>query len=125
MLLRILQTPDGRSLCRSGADLYNKRRLISFYVQRERREHETKAFFRSYFGRLIPDKRRAGEFFGLYNIFGKFESVMGTALMSAVITATGNVNYGVIPILGVFLVGAALLAMVKDDSRNAGIVDGE
>jgi MFS-type transporter involved in bile tolerance (Atg22 family) len=50
---------------------------------------------------------------------------MGTALMSAVITATGNVNYGVIPILGVFLVGAALLAMVKDDSRNAGIVDGE
>lgn len=83
------------------------------------------ALSRSYFGRLIPDKRRAGEFFGLYNIFGKFESVMGTALMSAVITATGNVNYGVIPILGVFLVGAALLAMVKDDSRGAGIVDGE
>ncbi len=71
------------------------------------------ALSRSYFGRLIPDKRRAGEFFGLYNIFGKFESVMGTAMMSAVITATGKVNMGVIPILGVFLIGAALLACVK------------
>lgn len=73
------------------------------------------ALSRSYFGRLIPDKRRAGEFFGLYNIFGKFESVLGTALMGIVVSATGRINDGVVPILAVFILGGLLLLFVPDD----------
>ncbi len=76
------------------------------------------ALSRSYFGKLIPDKHRAGEFFGLYNIFGKFESVLGTALMGLVMSMTGRVNYGVLPVAVTFLIGATLLFFVKEEKAN-------
>lgn len=68
------------------------------------------ALSRSYFGKLIPDKRRAGEFFGIYNIFGKFESVLGTMLMAVVLMFTEDVHYGVLPVLAFFIVGGILMA---------------
>ncbi len=77
------------------------------------------ALSRSYFGKLIPDKHRAGEFFGLYNIFGKFESVMGTALMGVVVSTTGRINDGVIPVAITFLIGAALLFFVPEVQEKA------
>lgn len=82
------------------------------------------ALSRSYFSRLIPDKARAGEFFGLYNIFGKFESVMGSALMALVVSLTGNVHYGVIPIFISFLIGGALLMKAPKETGRAGEVEG-
>lgn len=75
------------------------------------------ALSRSYFGKLIPDKTRAGEFFGLYNIFGKFESVLGSFLMGVVVTLTGDVHLGVLPILVTFIIGGALLLIVPDDKK--------
>ena len=39
------------------------------------------ALSRSMFGKLIPDKNRSGEFFGFYDIFGKFSAIMGPALV--------------------------------------------
>ncbi|MBQ8604356.1 MAG: MFS transporter [Oscillospiraceae bacterium] len=35
---------------------------------------------RSMYGKLIPDKSRSGEFFGFYDIFGKFSAIMGPTL---------------------------------------------
>lgn len=73
------------------------------------------ALSRSYFGKLIPDKKRAGEYFGFYNIFGKFESVIGTMLMAIVLMFVDDVHYGVIPVLILFIIGGLLLARVPDD----------
>ena len=42
------------------------------------------ALSRSMFGKLIPDKDRSGEFFGFFDIFGKFSSILGPALVGAV-----------------------------------------
>ncbi|MDD3242925.1 MAG: MFS transporter [Eubacteriales bacterium] len=42
------------------------------------------ALSRSLFGKMIPDQRRSGEFFGVYDIFGKFSSIMGPALFGGV-----------------------------------------
>ena len=42
------------------------------------------ALSRSMFGKLIPDKDRSGEFFGFFDIFGKFSSIMGPALVGVV-----------------------------------------
>ena len=39
------------------------------------------ALSRSMFGKMIPDKKRSGEFFGFYDIFGKFSAIMGPALV--------------------------------------------
>ena len=40
------------------------------------------ALSRSIFGKLIPDKKRTGEFFGFYDIFGKFSAIMGPSLVA-------------------------------------------
>ena len=72
---------------------------------------------RSYFGKAIPDKRQAGEFFGFFSIFSKFESVLGTFLMSTVITLTNNINLGVVSILLTFIIGGTLMLFVPDDKN--------
>ena len=48
------------------------------------------ALSRSMFGKLIPDKARSGEFFGFFDIFGKFSSIMGPALVGFVSAFTAN-----------------------------------
>ena len=40
--------------------------------------------------KLIPDKARSGEFFGFFDIFGKFSSIMGPALVGFVSAFTAN-----------------------------------
>ncbi|HEX4971254.1 MAG TPA: MFS transporter, partial [Steroidobacteraceae bacterium] len=47
------------------------------------------AMSRSYYSRLIPPDR-ASEFFGFYNMMGKFASVLGPFLMAATAAITGN-----------------------------------
>ena len=42
------------------------------------------ALSRSMFGKLLPDKDRSGEFFGFFDIFGKFSYIMGPALVGFV-----------------------------------------
>lgn len=68
---------------------------------------------RSFFGRMIP-KDQAAEFFGFYNIFGKFAAIIGPALMGMATLVTGSSRYGVLSILGLFLAGGVLLCLVKD-----------
>ena len=48
------------------------------------------ALSRSMFGKLIPDKARSGEFFGFFDIFGKFSSIMGPALVGFVSAFTAS-----------------------------------
>ena len=48
---------------------------------------------RSYYGRLIPTDR-AGEFFGFYNMMGKFAAVLGPLLMGFDRAAHGQFAYG-------------------------------
>jgi len=73
---------------------------------------------RSLFGKMIP-RQRAAEFFGFYNIFGKFAAILGPALMGAATLATGSSRYGVLSILVLFLVGGGLLLLVPADTAGA------
>ncbi len=68
------------------------------------------ALSRSYFGRLIP-KERANEYYGFFDIFGRYASVMGILLVSVVTSLTGNPSLGVLSI-GILLV-AGLVMLVK------------
>lgn len=76
------------------------------------------ALSRSFFGKLITDKSRAGEYFGFYNIFGKLESVVGTMLMAIVLMFTDDVHFGVVPVLVLFIVGGILMLKVPDDPNE-------
>jgi UMF1 family MFS transporter len=71
---------------------------------------------RSFFARLIP-AGQAGEFFGFYNLLGKFAAVLGPALMGWVALATGDTRSSVLSLLVLFLLGAFLLSLV--DQRAA------
>lgn len=65
------------------------------------------ALSRSYFARLIP-RERAGEYFGFYNMLGKFAAVLGPLLMGIVAIGTGNQRLSIL-VLAVFFVGGAWL----------------
>ncbi len=49
------------------------------------------ALSRSMYGKLIPDKQRSGEFFGFFDIFGKFSSIIGPALVGFVSAAAADI----------------------------------
>ena len=66
---------------------------------------------RSYFGSLIP-KDRAGEFFGFYNMMGKFASVLGPALMGVSALMVGTRN-SILSLVVLFVVGGALLLRAR------------
>jgi len=69
------------------------------------------ALSRSYFGKLVP-KEKSNEFFGFYNIFGKFAAIMGPFLVGIVTQITGKTNNGVFSIIILFIVGGILLIKV-------------
>jgi len=70
------------------------------------------ALSRSVFAGLIPSDRSA-EFFGFYNVFGKFATVLGPALMATATRMMGHSRYGVLSILLLFVIGGILLVRVK------------
>ncbi len=73
------------------------------------------ALSRSYFTKIIPASQ-SGEYFGLLDICGKGAAFVGTALVSAVSQATGNINKGVGMIAVLFIIGIVLFRMsVKAD----------
>ncbi|MFC0231564.1 MFS transporter [Bhargavaea ullalensis] len=74
------------------------------------------ALSRSYFGRLVP-KENSNEFFGFYNIFGKFASIMGPLLLGVTAQLTGNTNFGVFSLVILFIIGGVILYFVPDPSR--------
>ena len=71
------------------------------------------ALSRSEFGKLIP-KDQANEYYGFFDIFGKYAAVMGTFLVSVFTQMTGNSSIGVLSIAVLFLVGFALLAKMPE-----------
>ena len=95
------------------------------------------ALSRSTFGKLLPDKNRSGEFFGFYDIFGKFSAIIGPTLVGICSSAASAVIYrqegidpatapttlleeisqraapwGVLSILIIFLIGGGLFFFV-------------
>ena len=69
------------------------------------------ALSRSLYARLVP-KNMEAEFFGFYNMLGKFASVIGPLLMGWITVYTGSVRYGILSILILFIAGAILLKKV-------------
>jgi UMF1 family MFS transporter len=69
------------------------------------------ALSRSLYTRIIPHDK-AAEFFGFYNMLGKFAAVLGPVLMGSVTLISGNARVGIISILVLFIIGAVLLQKV-------------
>ena len=66
------------------------------------------ALSRSYFAKIIP-KENSNEFFGFYNIFGKFAAIMGPLLVGITTQITGDVRNGVLSLIVLFVLGGYLV----------------
>jgi len=75
------------------------------------------ALSRSLYVRIIP-KDKAGEFFGFYNIFGKFAAVLGPVLMGTVGLLSGDPRKGLLAIIFLFIIGGVFLYFVNYDKSN-------
>jgi UMF1 family MFS transporter len=71
------------------------------------------ALSRSFYSRLIP-QAEAGEFFGFYNMLGKFASVLGPLLMGIVGVLTGSSRQAILSLVVLFVLGGVLLMRVKE-----------
>jgi len=63
---------------------------------------------RSFFGRLVPEGK-GGEFFGFYNMMGKFASFIGPLLIATVALLTGDSRLSVSSLVVLFIVGGLVL----------------
>jgi UMF1 family MFS transporter len=75
------------------------------------------ALSRSLYARMIPGNRTA-EFFGFYNMLGKFAAVIGPVMMGWVGALSGSPRTGILSLLILFVTGALVLLMVEIDSRQ-------
>jgi UMF1 family MFS transporter len=95
------------------------------------------ALSRSYYSRLIP-KNRAAEFYGFYNMMGKFSVILGPVLMGSVglvvrwvlmptaptpeqVTHVGQLasRCGIASIALLFIIGAILFSLVDEEKGKA------
>lgn len=76
------------------------------------------ALSRSEFGKLVPGAH-ANEYFGFFDIFGKYAAIMGTFLVSVLTQVTGNGSIGVMSIAVLFVVGFFLLRKVPERAAEA------
>ena len=68
---------------------------------------------RSFYARIIPPAQ-AGEFFGFFNMVGKFAAVLGPLLMGVAGALTGSPRLAILVVLLLFIAGASILSLVKD-----------
>ncbi len=75
------------------------------------------ALSRSYYGKIIP-KERSNEFFGFYNIFGKFAAIIGPFLIAFTTDITGVPQYGILSIIPLFVIGLIVFLILPKDATR-------
>ncbi|HXE56660.1 MAG TPA: MFS transporter [Gemmatimonadales bacterium] len=71
----------------------------------------TQALSRSLFASMVPP-HRSGEFFGFFAVVEKFAGIFGPALFALAIALTGSSRSALLSVIGFFVIGGALLALV-------------
>lgn len=68
---------------------------------------------RAYFGKLVP-KEESNEYFGFFDIFGKFADFFGPLILSFCAFAFGSSTYGILALLILFVIGYVLLSKIPE-----------
>ena len=74
---------------------------------------------RSFFGRLVPEGKSA-EFFGFFNMVGKFGTVLGPLLVGLVAYLTGSSRASILSLVLLFAAGGVLLVWVQSPAAEPG-----
>lgn len=71
------------------------------------------ALSRSLFSRMIPDEK-SGEYFGIFNLVGRFAAVLGPFIVARTIDLTGDHRKSLMSLLVLFALGSWLLSKVSE-----------
>ena len=71
------------------------------------------ALSRSLYGAMTP-KAKSAEFFGFFNIMGKFSAILGPVLFAVIGRMFGQSRYSIISLIVFFIVGIVLLTRVDE-----------
>jgi len=69
------------------------------------------ALSRSFYGKIIPAEY-SSEYFGFFDVFGKFSAVIGPALFGITAQLTGVTHYGALSVMGMFILGGAIMVFL-------------
>lgn len=123
---RLSEKVPPRKLIRFAISLYAVITLIAFYLPVIKHQSMKKSVFwliavltasslggiqalsRSCYARMIPGDRSA-EFFGLFNVFGRFAAIAGPLLMGLCSRWFGHSRWGILSILVLFCAGFLIL----------------
>ena len=83
----------------------------------------SQALSRSLYGAMTP-KAKAAEFFGFFNIMGKFSAILGPVLFAVMGRLFGQSRYSIISLIVFFIVGIVLLTRV-DEKEGIRVADEE
>ncbi len=72
---------------------------------------------RSFFARLIPEEKSA-EYFGFYNMLGKFSAILGPVLAGVVTLTFNSQRIGILSILILFVSGFFILLKVEQETAE-------
>ena len=72
------------------------------------------ALSRSYYARLIP-KEHSSQFYGFFNMLGKFAAIIGPLLVGVISVITGDQRNGIFSLVILFIIGFFLLRKVDED----------
>jgi UMF1 family MFS transporter len=71
------------------------------------------AISRSLYARFVPPAQ-SGEFFGFFNMLGRFAAIVGPSLVAITGLLTGSSRLGILSVIIVLVIGAVLLAFVRE-----------
>jgi len=75
----------------------------------------SQALSRSLFATMVP-RHKSSEFFAFFAVFEKFAGIFGPAIFALTIHVTGSSRHAILSVIGFFVVGGLLLAMVDVDA---------
>lgn len=74
------------------------------------------ALSRSYYAKIIPPEK-SGEYFGIFDIFGKGASITGTLLVSVITSITGKQNIAIMALVILFILGYIFFSLAAKTSK--------
>lgn len=106
------------AVCAVGFSLKTMKDFLLLAVLVGTAQGGIQALSRSYYGKIIPQEE-SGEYFGFFDVFGKFSAVIGPALFGITAQITGVTNYGVLAVMMMFVLGGCifLFAVPKNNER--------
>ncbi len=75
------------------------------------------AISRSLYARFVPPAQ-SGEFFGFFNMLGRFAAIIGPALVAITGLLTGSSRLGILSVATVLIIGMVLLGFVRESESK-------